>query len=83
MTFLEAVELVTFLVVLLALGILCLVWPDRIQQYALKRSYLWFNPVYEWMKKPSYRVSTRLLGVMSLIAVALMLWALLSAAFAK
>lgn len=36
-------------------GIVCLVWPYRIQEYYLKSPHVAkFNPFFDWMKTPSY-----------------------------
>jgi len=74
----KSVGATTFSFFLLSIGIACLVWPSKIQQYAMRSpSATRFNLFFEWMKKPSYLVSLRLCGVPALLIGALFVWALI------
>jgi uncharacterized protein YjeT (DUF2065 family) len=65
--------------VMTVIGIACLVWPSKIQQYALRSpSVSKFNPFFQWMKRPAYVVSLRLCGVLALVVAAFLLWAVIT-----
>ena len=54
---------------LLTFGVFSVVWPEKIQRYALKHGtkfYFWPNPFLGWMKTPGYIVYLRFMGVVSL-----------------
>lgn len=75
----KPLELLPFSLVLGLIGMVCLVWPSKIQQYALRSpAASKFNPFFEWMKKPSYLVSLRLCGVLALLMATLIIWAAIS-----
>ncbi|WP_145025947.1 hypothetical protein [Geobacter argillaceus] len=64
--------LTTFIV-----GIVCLIWPEKVQEYALKCSMQGvgkFNPFLSWMKTRSYIITLRIIGVAAVIAVALVIY---------
>ena len=65
-------------VILAVIGVVCLVWPSKIQEYALhSSSAARFNPFYNWMKKPAYIVSLRFCGIIALVMAILLLWGLI------
>jgi hypothetical protein len=54
-------------IIFYAIGIACIVWPERIQRHALKyydgKSFLEkLNPFFDWMKTPSYIVYLKVMG---------------------
>jgi hypothetical protein len=64
--------LTTFIV-----GILCLIWPEKVQEYALKCSIQEigkFNPFLSWMKTRSYLITVRIIGIVAVFAVALVVY---------
>jgi len=75
----KALGSLAFSAVLAVIGVVCLVWPSTIQQYALRSpSVSKFNPFFEWMKRPAYLVSLRLCGVLALLLAAFVLWAVIN-----
>lgn len=48
---------------ILLLGIVCLFWPQKIQEINVKYSSPKLNPLYNWLKTPGYIIMTRLMGV--------------------
>jgi hypothetical protein len=55
----------------LAIGIVCLLWPERIQQlsldyYASHKAFAKLNPFLEWMKKRDFIIALRLIGLMAI-----------------
>lgn len=69
--------LTTFIV-----GIICLVWPEKVQEYALKWSshgVVKFNPFLGWMKTRSYLITLRIIGMVAIIAVALAVYVVVKA----
>ncbi len=49
----------------------CLIWPEKVQEYALKWSGQGlgrFNPFLNWMKTKSYILSIRFVGVLAIIS---------------
>jgi hypothetical protein len=67
-----------FTLVPFSVGVVAVVWPERIQDYALKyysRHTLQakLNPFLGWMTTRSYRISLRCWGVV-MIAVPVFLW---------
>jgi hypothetical protein len=55
----------------LSVGLISLVWPERMQRHALKHGtkfYFWPNPFLGWMQTRSYRVYLRIMGVVFLLA---------------
>ncbi len=70
--------------VCLAIAVVCLVWPDRVQQFALDyyashRTAAKWNPFMEWMKTRQYIWSLRILGLISLTGVLLALLVIMRA----
>ncbi len=62
------------------LGVVALVWPERIQQWALNfyegaHGIAKWNPLLDWMRTPSYIVFLRVVGVLSVVAGCLVLLA--------
>ena len=54
----------------LTVGLIALVWPEKMQKYALKRStkfYFWPNPFLGWMKTSGYIVYLRFMGLFFLL----------------
>ena len=69
MTYFQTVVTVVACLFLLAFGVLSLVWPEKIQAYALRRStkfYFWPNLFLGWMKTSGYLVYLRFMGVVCL-----------------
>lgn len=53
------------------IGLISLLWPKKMQEYALKhctKFYFWQNPFLGWMKTRSYLVYLRVMGVVFLAA---------------
>jgi len=53
------------------IGLIWLLWPKKMQEYALKRCtkfHFWQNPFLGWMKTRSYLVYLRVMGVVFLAA---------------
>lgn len=53
------------------IGLIWLLWPKKMQEYALKHCtefYFWQNPLLGWMKTRSYLIYLRVLGVVFLAA---------------
>ena len=70
---------IAFSIVMGLIGIVCLIWPSRIQRYALKSaSVSKFNPFFEWMKKPAYLVSLRVCGIIAFLMALFVLWILIT-----
>jgi len=66
---------------LLAAGAIALVWPERIQSWTLTfyegaHGLAKWNPLLDWMRTPSYVVSLRIVGVLSIVAGCLIVLAL-------
>lgn len=56
---------------MLTAGLTALLWPQKIQRYALKRCtkfYFWQNPFLGWMSTSGYIVYLRVMGVVFLCA---------------
>jgi hypothetical protein len=55
----------------LTVGLIALVWPEKMQRYALKRGtkfyFFWPNPFLEWMKTSGYIVYLRFMGIFFLL----------------
>lgn len=65
MTPIQFVMYVSICFSLLSIGVLCLVWPKRVQEYAFKhcsKYYFWPNPFLGWMKTPEYVLYLRFMG---------------------
>jgi hypothetical protein len=63
-------------VIFLIIGVVCLVWPERIQEFALKWSAQGlgkYNPFLSWMKTRSYLLALRIIGVMAIVVFLLTL----------
>lgn len=66
--------------VFLAVGVIALVWPERIQSGTLTffdkaHGVAKWNPLLDWMRTSSYVVSLRIVGVLSVAAGCLVLLA--------
>ncbi len=66
---------------LLGGGTIALVWPDRIQVWTLgfyegAHGLAKWNPLLDWMRTPSYVVSLRIVGALSIAAGCLVALAL-------
>ena len=48
----------------MAVGIVCLVWPDKIQDLAIKSNVKFgkFNLLSDWVKTSAYNLSVRIIG---------------------
>ena len=56
-------------IIFLIIGVICLFWPEKVQEYALKWSAQGlgrFNPFLGWMKTGSYIFALRVIGVMAI-----------------
>jgi len=63
-------------VIFLIIGVACLVWPEKIQEFALKWSAQGlgkYNPFLDWMKTRSYLLMLRIIGVMAIAVFLLIL----------
>jgi hypothetical protein len=70
MTYPQIVMTVVACFFTLTVGLIALVWPETMQEYALKRSskfYFWPNPFLEWMKTSGYIVFLRVMGIAFLL----------------
>ena len=77
MDFMHAASIV-FAIVLLGIGLLCLIWPLKIQQLALTSPWVYRgNPWHEWMKTTSYLVSLRISGAIAILMCITLLCALI------
>lgn len=57
-------------IIFLVIGVVCLFWPEKIQEFALKWSVQGlgkYNPFLSWMKTRSYIVALRIIGVMAIV----------------
>jgi hypothetical protein len=66
-------------IIFLIIGIICLLWPDRIQQYSLDyyinhKTAEKLNPFLNWMKTQSYIWALRIIGVIGIGAFILILF---------
>ena len=50
----------------LAVGLISLIWPDKVRDYSLMWSDRSYNPFLRWMKKPSYILCLRITGVVAI-----------------
>ena len=60
-------------------GLLCLFFPKKIQDYAIRiyengMGLAKFNPFINWIRKPSYLISLRVIGVLSLLGFGLSIY---------
>jgi hypothetical protein len=58
------------------LGIICLLWPERIQEYALRwagQGLGRLNPFLDWMRTKNYILSIRFVGTLAIIGFIVML----------
>jgi hypothetical protein len=56
-------------IIFLIIGTMCLFWPEKIQDYALKwagQGLGKFNPFLDWMKTRSYIWALRIIGVLAI-----------------
>jgi hypothetical protein len=64
--------------IFLCIGIVCMFWPDKIQNYVLTHQGSGFteklNPFLTWMKTPGYVTTLRILGVMATGVALLVFW---------
>ena len=64
-----------FSMFMFGVGLVCLIWPLKVQQYALRStSIARFNPFYNWMKTPAYLLLMRLCGILALAMAVLVLY---------
>ncbi len=66
-------------ILFLTVGVVCLLWPERIQEYGLKyhaaRSFaLDMNPFLSWMKTQSYVWTLRVVGLVSVTVFVFSVW---------
>lgn len=67
-------------IIFLIIGIICLFWPEKIQQYSLDyyihhKTAKRVNPFLNWMRTPSYILSLRLIGLIGIAGFILILYA--------
>jgi hypothetical protein len=68
------IALTVGLLITIAIGIICVMWPEKVQEYALKWSAQGlgkFNPFLDWMKTRSYVAALRIIGLVAIGAVIL------------
>ena len=66
MTYPQIVMTVVVCLFILTVGLISLVWPEKMQRHALKystRFFFWPNPFLGWMKTPGYIMYLRFMGV--------------------
>ena len=66
MTYPQIVVTVAACVFSVCVGLVALVWPEKMQRYALKRCtrfYFWPNPFLGWMNTSGYIIYLRVMGV--------------------
>jgi hypothetical protein len=66
-------------VIFLIIGVACLVWPEKIQEYGLKQSAHGlgkYNPFLNWMETRNYLLTLRIIGVMVIIVFLLLVYLL-------
>ena len=62
-------------VIFLIIGVACLVWPKKIQEYGPKQSDRGlgkYNPFLSWMKTRNYLITLRIIGVLGIIVFLLL-----------
>ena len=64
-------------------GLACLFFPKKIQGYAISvyengKGLAKINPFINWIRRPSYLISLRIIGILSLIAFGLLFYGLMS-----
>ncbi len=74
-------DLIPFLtgIIFLLIGVICLFWPEKIQEVALKYSAQGlgrYNPFLSWMKTRSYILVVRIIGVIAIMVFLLALVAI-------
>ena len=70
MTFSQLVLISGFCLFTFGLGLISLVWPEKMQRYALKhctKYFFWPNPFWGWMKTRSYLVYLRVMGAVFMV----------------
>jgi len=65
--------------IFLAIGIICLFWPEKIQQYFLDyyfqhRTFEKLNPFMNWMKTSSYIIALRIIGLIGMAGFIVILY---------
>ena len=67
--------------IFLSISIGCLLFPKKIQKYAIKdllgKEKPWYYPFFAWVKTPTYIYTLRGIGVMAFIIFGLALYVLL------
>ncbi len=64
----ELIPVVITAIIFLAIGVICLFRPEKVQEYGLKwsdRGIGKINPFLSWMKTKSYILSLRIIGILS------------------
>jgi len=69
-------------VIFLAIGVICLFFPQKIQEYTINiysdgKGLAKYNPFIEWIKTPQYIFSIRIAGILALLACGFVFYALL------
>jgi hypothetical protein len=70
MAYRQIVMVTVFCSFAFTVGLIALVWPEKMQRYALKRNtkfYFWPNPFLGWMKTSGYIVYLRFMGIVFLL----------------
>ena len=60
----------------IVLGVICLLWPERIQDFALRwagQGLGKLNPFSDWMKTRNYILSIRFVGILAILGFIVML----------
>ena len=67
---------------LFVVGIVCLIWPRRIQEYVLSMyqgagGLRRYNPFLGWMRTEAYIISLRVVGILAIVSVVLIVLGLI------
>ena len=86
MTNAQLVATVGFGLFFFGVGFISVLWPEKVQTYALKRCtkfYFWPNPFLGWMKTPSYVAYLRIMGGLFTAVSLFVLWVALGTFIAR
>ncbi len=64
-------------------GLICIFFPKKIQDYAIRvyengKGLAKFNPFINYIRKPSYLISLRIIGVLSLMTFGFLIYLLIT-----
>lgn len=68
-------------IIFFIVGLFCLFFPKKIQDYAIRiyengKGLAKFNPFINWIRKPSYLISLRIIGILSIMIFGLSIYLL-------